>query len=282
MRYLLAAVHAEDWLKLGAEKLEQVFTCGIYGIDIRVALPARGPSKSELALAKAAHARGLGVRCHAWAGVRSATTDISVADAASGKIQGTELAVCADLLDVTDLASGNFERDVWRGPNRMANPKAVDFIDAYIDAFLVKNRACNIGDLGFADPDVHYVDADLDHDGDNDDELPEWLVQQFFRRGIMAYQSAESDIRKKLEEGRKVSGGRPLSWWGSVGRIDKATQKPVGSAAATRAILASPPKGVDEWVAYVGFGAIGQLLDGNPRHPSLASIVRQMKTGGMA
>ncbi len=280
MKYLLAAVNAEDWNKLPQDVWLELRRCGVSGIDVRIANPARGPSREETTLAGTVVRHGFGLRCHAWAGVRG-PGGISVADSRWGHKQGEELAVCATLLGVTELASGNFERDVWRGPDGHANPKAVDYIDAYIDAFHAKNHGCFLGDLGFANPDVHYLDADLDHDGDNDDEIPEWLVIKFKRRGIMAYQSDRGSILKKLEEGRKVSAGLPLTWWGSVGRLGS-DGKVVGSASATLSILTNPPKDVDEWVGYVGFGAIRQIMDGNVHHRSLITLVSQARGGGAA
>src|SRR5689334_16616275 len=100
MRYLFAAVHAPDWLKLGA-KLDQVFACGIDGIDVRIA--AGEPSRPELELARLVVGAGLVVRCHAWAGV-AAADGTSKAKAADGTRQGERLADAAAEMGVTDLA----------------------------------------------------------------------------------------------------------------------------------------------------------------------------------
>lgn len=274
LRHLFAAVHAPDWLRLG-NRLERALTCGIVGLDIRLVNPAEGPSKAEAALAAIASECAIEVRCHAWAGVR-APDGTSKAVAADGTRQGRALALAAAKISAT-IASGNFERDVWRGPNGCANPKAVDFIDAYIDAAHAAVPGMRVGDLGFADPDEHYRDADLDHDGDIDDELPEHVVNQFARRGLMAYQNTPEAVRAKLAKGRAIAGSVPCSWWGSVGRVEK-DGTVIGDAATTRAIWEDRPSAIDEWVGYVGFGAIGQVLDGHARHPALADMVRTWRT----
>jgi len=273
-RCYFAAVHAPDWLKLGA-RLDSVFACGISGVDVRIESLKRGPSKDERELVRLVAAAGLAPRIHTWAGVR-APDGTSKATTAEGAKQGDRLAHIAKSLGVTDLASGNFERDVWRGPGRYANPQAVDFIESFAGYFRAANPECALGDLGFADPDEHYVDADLDKDGDLDDELPEHVVMQFARRGVMAYQSDAASVRKKLAKGRAVAApDQPLSWWGSVGRLDPKLGV-VGNPAVTRAICSERVSGIDEWVGYVGFGAIGQLLDGHAKHTPLVNLVPQI------
>ena len=273
---LFAAVHAPDWIGLGTQKLDKVFRCGIVGVDVRIASIAHGPTKDEIDLVRRVLDAGLSARIHTWAGVRLGTDGPSKATASDGTRQGKLLADMTRALKVTSLASGNFERDVWRGPGRYANPKAVDFIEAYIDAFRASSPGCALGDLGFADPDEHYVDADLDKDGDVDDELPEHVVMQFARRGIMAYQSDAASVRNKLAKGRAVAAeGQPLSWWGSVGRVDPKAGV-VGSFAVTQELCIAQPSGIDEWVGYVGFGSIGQLLDGHAKHPPLVALVRTL------
>lgn len=272
-RCYFAAVHAPDWLKLGA-RLDSVFACGISGVDVRIASPLR-PSRDEHELVRLVLAAGLEARIHAWAGVRAAD-GTSKATAADGDRQGRGLAASAAAFGVTALASGNFERDVWRGPGRFANPHAVDFIEAFALGARAENPSCALGDLGFADPDEHYADADLDHDGDLDDELPEHVVMHFARRGVMAYQSDAAGVRKKLAKGRAVAApGQPVSWWGSVGRLDPKAGV-VGNPAVTRAICSERVSGIDEWVGYVGFGAIGQLLDGHAKHTPLVNLVPQI------
>lgn len=284
MKYAFAAVNATDWLKKGLA-LDKVLSCGISAVDIRVANPAAGPSKDEIELSRIVSEAGITVRCHGWAGVRGSDGS-SKATAVDGTRQGRELARCAQRLGVTDLASGNFERDVWRGPvarknsdgvptGWYANPAAVDYIHSYISAFYELNRECSLGDLGFSDPDEHYIDADLDKDGDIDDEIPRDLVERFKRRGIMAYQNDAASVKKKLAGGRAVAGPVPLSWWGSVGRV-AADGAVVGSAAVTQSVCRERASGIDEWVGYVGFGAIQQLLVGNPKHMALTLLVKQM------
>lgn len=281
LRYYLAAVHAPDWLALGSHDLARVFGCGLLGIDIRVARPDLGPSPDERRLAELVHGAGLEVRCHAWVGVRAAD-GTSAARARHGAVLGKALGTWATMLGA-QMASGNFERDVWRGPNGGANPDAVEFVDQYITAFYDENRTAWLADLGFADPSEHYRAADLDGDGDLDNELPARVVTRFARRGIMAYQGDPGVVRRKLERGRKVAGPTmALSWWSSVGRKDPRTGEVVGRASTTLRGCAERWAGIDEWVGYVGFGAASQLVQGNSEHPALVALVGEMSGRAVA
>jgi len=292
MRYFLAAVHAPDWTALGP-RIGEVLRCGIAGVDIRIARPDLGPTWQERKLAELVHGAGLEVRCHAWAGVRAAD-GTSAAREEHGAVQGRQLATWARMLGA-QLASGNCERDVWRGRIARtdahhapiawhANPYAVDFIDAYVSAFYAENVTAWLGDLGFADPSEHYLPSDDDADGDDDRELPEHVVMRFRRRGIMAYQADPVVVKRKLERGRKVAGeGVALSWWSSVGRQDPKTSEVVGRASTTRQGVRERWAGIDEWVGYVGFGAAPQLLEGNANHLPLVALVAELtRQAGLA
>lgn len=266
----LAAVHAPDWLALGA-RLDRALASGIAGIDVRLADMARGPSKPELALAQRVIAAGLTLRCHSWVGHRSG--DAAAVDAASGHRDGAQAAAAALALGASSFGA-NAERDVWRGPNGHAHPKAVDYLDSFGDSFFGATRAVDLDYVGFAVPSWHYRPADSDGDGDTDTEIPERLRLHYSRVGVMAYQSSEAAVRATVDRARArwpehTAADRIVPWLG-VGRLEAG--RPVGSSGASLRIA----REVGEVVFYVGFGAIGQVLTGNPLHCSLVDLVRDI------
>lgn len=269
-RIFLAAVNAPDWLALGS-RLDKALASGFAGVDVRLANVAH-PSTAERELAKRVLAAGLTLRCHSWVGHRAG--DSAAVDAASGRRDGEIAAAACSSLGAASFGA-NAERDVWRGQNGTAHPKAVDYLNEHAESFLAAGkRALEIDYVGFAVPAWHYKPADSDHDGDIDTEIPEYQRIIYSRIGVMAYQSTEAAIRATVARGERrwpehTEARRIVPWLG-VGRLEAG--EPVGSAAAARVFC----REYAEIVFYVGFGAIGQVLDGNPKHESLASIAREL------
>jgi hypothetical protein len=270
VKCFLAAVHAPDWLALGS-RLDSALASGIAGVDVRIASLDHGPTKSERALARIVLEAGLALRCHSWVGHRSG--DAAAVDVASGSRDGRLAAGVALALGASSFGA-NAERDVWRGDGGKAHPKAVDYLDAFGDRFFGTTRAVDLDYVGFAVPSWHYRPADSDGDGDTDTEIPEHLRLHYSRIGVMAYQSSEAAIRATIDRARArwpehTAADRIVPWLG-VGRLEAG--RPVGSSGAALRIA----REVGEVVFYVGFGAIGQVLDGNPLHCSLVDLVRDI------
>lgn len=267
-----AAVHAPDWIGLKSADWDAVVECGIKGIDIRVSWPKGGPTKPELELAKRVHAAGLEVRCHGWVG-RADKDDFAIATEADGIEQGGWLGDAAAELGA-GMVGPNAEHHVWRGRERRANPHALDFYRGLHVGALKRHPLILLQDVGFADPREHYRPADLDGDGLPDAFIPQSVAELFDRKGVMAYQSTEAVLKRKLARGRAIAGPAvPLTWWGSVGRIDK-VHGVVGDYHVTLEGCRERWSDIDEWVGYVGFGAIGQLVTGHAAHPPLIDLVR--------
>lgn len=301
-RIYLAAVNAPDWLALGS-RLDTVLSAGFAGIDVRLANAAH-PTTAERELAKRTLEAGLGLRCHSWVGHRAG--DMAAVDAASGRRDGEIAAAACSSLGAASFGA-NAERDVWRGRDGAAHPKAVDYLNEHAETFLtsVRTRAAvlrgeakgaaaagltararvleaearylagiEIDYVGFAVPAWHYKPADSDHDGDVDTEIPEYQRIIYSRVGVMAYQSSLADLRKTIGRAERrwpehTEARRIVPWLG-VGRLEAGS--PVGNADAARVLC----REYAEVTFYVGFGAIGQVLDGNPKHESLASIAREL------
>ncbi len=271
-RLYLAAVHAPDWLALD-RRLAKVLAAGFAGVDVRIASIAKGPTKAERELARIVLGAGLDLRCHSWVGHRSG--DTAAISGALGFADGKLAAASCVALDASSFGV-NAERDVWRGPSGTAHPKAVDYLDEFASSFYAETRAAWLDYVGFAVPAYHYRSIDADHDGDVDTEIPEHLRMSFRRVGVMAYQSTLAAVRATIERARKRwpehASAKQLVPWLGVGRLDAG--KPVGSAQASLLVA----RECGEACFYVGFGAIGQVLDGNPQHPSLASLARELAT----
>ena len=266
-----AAVHAPDWVDLKAAAWEAIVECGIKGIDIRVSWPTSGTSKDERQLAKCVLKAGLEVRCHGWVG--RSVDGVAVAGFADGLRQGGWMGSAGRQLGA-GFVGMNAEKDVWRGPDGKANPGALAFYKGFYEGSLMAHSEGLLQDVGFADPREHYTTADLDGDRHPDNLIPLEVSELFDRKGVMAYQSHESVLKRKLARGRAIAGPAvPLTWWGSVGRIDK-QHGVVGSYHATLKGCRERWSDLDEWVGYVGFGAIGQLVEGHATHPPLVDLVR--------
>lgn len=275
MTISIAAVNARDWLALKPAALDSTLSCGITAVDVRIALPHRGPSKDELALAKRVRDAGLEVRAHAWAGRSNGTSEeLSIAGHAEGLDQGKRAAENAALLGAHRYGC-NAEHHVWRGRAGTANPKAVDFLSGFLDAFYPANRECHADYLGFPDPAHHYRSIDADGDGDIDTEIPEDEVIRWWRCAAMVYQSDPSAVLRGIERAAQVwrtaEGPLDIDPWVGVGRID-AKLGQVGSEAATKAAY----RRCGRVTLYVGNGAIGQLTEGHKGHRPLVALVPQM------
>lgn len=267
MRLSIAAVHASDWLRLGADRLDRVLSCGIVAVDVRIARLHDGPSATERRLAQLVIDAGLELRCHAWVGHRSG--DVAAVDASLGARDGHVAAACASEIKASSFGC-NAERDVWRGQGGRAHPKAVDYLDSFANLFHEGTQTAELDYVGFADPRAHYTNVDADGDGDLDAEIPLDLRQRFRSVGVMAYQSTLDAVQRVLARARRrwpehAEAGRMVPWLG-VGR------EGVGRAPVTAAVAAE----YGGACLYVGFGAIGQLVDGNNWHPPIVTLVPQI------
>lgn len=276
----IAAVVAAQWLEL--EELDQVLGWPeLTGLDVRIQRRGR-PSTFEKNLAKRVLDAGKRLRCHTWMGVEG-SDGASKATYRDGIRQGEELAQDALMLGA-EAAAANNEKDVWRGPKGFANPKAVDFLEGEADGFARGRGTCaalELHELGLAVPAWHYKKADLDKDGDLDTTIPAETALRFPRKGVMAYQVDDSptlvedqELRDALTRAKKVW-PQKLGVWLGVGRIDE-HGRVWGDYAAAKAILADRHAGIDEVTWYVGYGAIGQVLLGHPRHPALVEILPEV------
>ena len=273
-----AAVVAPQWLDLG-QGLDRVLALpDLAGLDVRLGRFNKA-DRYERELCQRVLAAGKRLRVHSWTGLLGSSQGPSIARHIDGLTQGKALAKAALELGA-EGAGTNSERDAWRGDNGYANPKAVDFILGLAEGMREVAPTLQRIEVGLANPAWHYKRADLDKDGDIDTHIPLEVVRQYDRKGVMAYQVDDSpkivedaELRTALDRARKVwADPIPLSVWLGCGRIDD-QGRVWGDYAAAREVLADRHAGVDEVVWYVGFGAIGQVLFGHPRHPALVEIL---------
>lgn len=272
-----AAVVAPQWLDLGKDLDRVLALPDLAGLDVRLGRFNK-PDAYERELCKRVLAAGKRLRIHSWTGLRDSSQGHSIADAVAGHSQGKALAEVAVQLGA-EAAGANSERDVWRGPSGYANPKAVDYVRACAEGMAEVSAELGRIEVGLAVPAWHYQKADLDRDGDIDTAIPGETRDRYTRKGVMAYQVDDSptivedaELRTALDRARKVWPEAPFSVWLGCGRVDD-QGRVWGDYAAARAVLADRHAGVDEVVWYVGFGAIGQVLLGHPRHPALVEIL---------
>lgn len=268
MKLFVAAVQASDWLKLGLG-LEHFLLCGIAGVDIRIASLDHGLTKAEIELARIVSEAGLELRCHSWLGHRSG--DSAQVDGAMGLRDGRLAGQYTLCLGAKSFGC-NAERDVWRGERGHAHPNAVEYLQRFNLGFREQAITRPINYVGLADPRYHYRPADLDGDGVNDAEIPLRLREEYQRVGVMAYQSRLDHIQRVLARAEKrwpEHKGRIVPWLG-VGRVGDAGV--VGNAEASTVIA----RQYGEVTFYVGFGAIGQLLEGHAQHPPLVQLIPQI------
>lgn len=266
-----AAVNAADWTQFAdrnPKDFDKIMSCGVGAVDVRIALPFRGPSQAEIKLAKLAADAGLEVRAHGWAGKSDGTSaEASIADHAAGLTQGKKAAENAAILGARRYGC-NAEHHVWRGQRPgCANPKAVDFLAGFLDGFYPENRAAFCDYVGFPDPAFHYKPADLDGDGDLDTEIPEDEQIRWGRCAVMAYQTDPATVLKTINRAAKNWSALDVEPWVGVGRIDVKDGQ-VGSEAATKAAY----KQCGRITLYVGFKAFPQVLVGHAGHRALVSL----------
>jgi hypothetical protein len=287
----IAAVNAQDWLtvpragKPGVprHKLEALLK-RIDAIDIRIANLRAGPSKSELELARIAHAAGCEVHCHSWVGVRNRAASgpfmgTSAATAKDGAIQGMQAAIACKQLGAKRFGA-NAERDVWRGPQikvgkklrRTANPAADSFLNALAVAFHAGQPKAALDYVGLAAGWWHYGKTDTDGDGHIDSAVRASTAGLYESTGVMAYQTAYDDVRTQLDRAAKEWPGHSRVPWLGVGRID-ANNKLVGDADVS--IRIAREEGAVCF--YLGFGAVAQLFEGNARHRSIAAVIDELR-----
>jgi hypothetical protein len=272
VRCYFAAVYAPDWLALRAADWDAIAECGIKGVDVRISQPRAGANLAERDLAARVRLAGLDVRVHGWVG-HVGVNGNSIAGGHSGRVCGEWMGQAGASLRAS-MVGMNAEKDVWRGNDRRANPTALDFYRGFHEGSLRVYPTGLLQDVGFADPREHYLEADQNEDGHPDNLIPRSVSELFDRKGVMAYQSNAETLKRKLARGREIAGPNvPLTWWGSVGRVDK-DHGVVGSYEATLRGCRERWSGIDEWIGYVGFGAIKQLVEGHATHPPLVDLVR--------
>lgn len=282
---------------LRREGVARLVRAGVSCFDFRLPTQLFGASWEALVdLACWAWESGASVACHSWEGRWNGTR--STADAFEG-VRDARFVV-ARILDLEREAVGrglpvllarvaryraNWERDVWRGANGRANPKADEYMATFLDAFSFGYRegkswasaAPAFDYLGFANPDRHYIDADADADGHQDDTIPSWLSARIDRLALMLYQTRAADMLEVLDLGLKAwSAKHDLACFVGVGRIDRQHGQIGDDDELARFLEAAPPELV-ELVLYVGNGAEAQLLTGHAGFPSLELVVPRLR-----
>lgn len=264
-----AAVNAADWLN-NPVALDAALRAAD-AIDVRASGVSRwiGPERE---LCKAVVAAGLELRIHAWVG-RRGPTGSSIVTADDGERQGKQLAELASQVGAARVGV-NAERDVWRGPERPSNPGrhfahpgAVEFLDALCSSFYEHNRAAFLDYLGFAVPAWHFSRT-------ASSDIPAELQRRFGRVCVMAYQSTVPAIMQTLDRAEglwRLHSPHQVEPWVGVGRVG--TDGQVGSESASRWAW-------DRYgriTFYVGFGAIGQLVEGHAGHRPLVALAEDFR-----
>lgn len=262
------------------KKDKSFMKCGIAGINLR--LPT-SPSDSDAwaatrRLISTALECGIKYSVHSWVGSRN-SEGISTADERQATLDAVSVAYMIHQLRKEVGASPrgygiNAERDVWRGPGGRANPLANAYLRRFGTLFSKLETGSELEYMGFADPDVHYTDSDVDHDGQQDDEIAEHVKALFGRVHVMAYQSKEAEIRTVIKRATTVWRAQEIGVFVGCGRIDKQLGT-VGNESATKALALD--NNIRELTYYVGNDAEKQLLVGHSGHASIYDIVSSMR-----
>lgn len=303
MNYTLAVVNAIETHAaiVGTNGLKQLVDAGITTFDFRLPETIKSAQWAPMQeLASDAYALGARIVVHSWEGrfdgvkaTADKTEGAKDAKSVCERIRQLEVEINEDIGKAFDQPGafrvfayrGNFERDVWRGPEingkRLANPLAHEYVDAFLTTFYGINRTAQFHYLGFANPDRHYSGSDLNNDGVQDDVIPADWANRVQMVAIMAYQSTASSLKSVIDDGINAWGGIDAAICVGVGRIDK-SQGQVGSPIAIRQYLATAPASVVEVVFYVGNGASGQILKGHSGFPALVNFVPTLSTQAVA
>lgn len=276
---------------LGANGIERLVRAGVQAFDLRLPQRTYGEHWSAAVhLTRKAWAAGAQVYCHSWEGSWDGRR--STARRGDGVHDAMWVSHRVELLEITankgthsidgrryfgDVGRyrGNFERDVWRGSNGHANPHADEYLAGFYDELerlgFRHSRSCDY--LGFANPDRHYRDSDLDGDGHQDDTIPDWLPARVDRLAVMLYQTRARDMAEVLRMGLSAwPESQHVAVFVGVGRLDPQHGQ-IGDDDELLSFLRYVGARVEEVVLYVGHGAEGQLLVGHAGFPSLDLVV---------
>lgn len=259
----------QSWLPLSLPERQRVLTLpGLTGLDVRL-----GRIGTEQVVTECVRA-GLPYRLHSWVGRHDGTraTVDTLEARRQARAVADQIAQVALVAQATAAGYGaNAERDWWDH-----NPAAVDALDAFADAFRERSTT-PLDYLGFPVPAWHYGRTDWDRDGDIDTAITAPSRARWRRCHVMAYQTAESDLRKTLARARTAWPDIPMGAFVGVG-----AQNPdgsiVGSAEAIQAIAVDRAEGIDEITHYLGLGASRSrmLLSGNARTRPLVERIPEI------
>lgn len=258
-----------SWDRLSPAHQALVLASGICGLDIRV------PHAGGVELAEQARAAGLRVRIHHWAGREYRRGDGTAGVTADdGRVDGRTAAMWCRLYRAEACAI-NAERDVWRGRSGREHEDAVDYLDAYADAYHAE-EAGELHYLGYMHPPVYYPGGE---------GLPEWLRRRYQMGQAMAYRADYDGIMHVLQRARMAWPDSRLGAWAGVGRWQDADRdgevdpgEVIGDAEAWRRLIGERACGIEEVTWYVGHGeAWRQLVQGHDLHPPLVALVAQIE-----
>lgn len=286
MNHWIAFVEPQQsWLSYSDSDKQKIADCGVVGVSIRAGRPGWLDAVKE--------ARDLDLRVHieAWAGEMDGKPGVNAAD---GERMGHQFAEWCDLSDC-EAARVNAENEVWRdnladdAHLNYANPAADEYLDALSTAFHGYDRWA-LQYLGFVNPANYYKGADRDHDGRQDNLVPEYVLDRY--QGVdgapsiwvMAYQSSEASLRKVLETAAKKCPNRRLGAYAAVGRFDTKSGGIIGTANGwTRIILEPYAVPLDAVTWYIGLNQSGDpsamvnprmmVLKGHAAHPALVDLI---------
>lgn len=260
---------------------EEFMKCGIEGINLRLPKSVSQIDywESLCRLAVTAIEAGIKYSVHSWVGSRHR----------DGHSESNQLTAIPDAVNVAHMIyelkmevgfapfryGCNAERDVWRGTDGHANPAANRYMKQFASLLKDLETGSDVEYLGFADPDVHYVDSDLDNDGQNDDELAPDTRAEFSQCQVMAYQSSLQQITSVIDRAAAAWPEHDLGVFVGCGRVDK-VHGVIGNELASKHIILNPPPRLRELTFYVGNDAEKQLLVGNKTHASIYDIVTSL------
>lgn len=255
------------------------------------------------ALADEAAAAGVPLRTHSYPGnlyaagpgargVKAPSTDLD--GASSLTVPGARRFGQRDAKAATDCGAYahefNGEAGIYRGRVRRRNgtgqatqwfsrPDVPELTEAWAEGFVDAGGALTeVWDLSFLDPTLYYPRP-----------VPEYsptLTRLFTQRSVMSYSTnAHGPWKRNLTYFRgRVRGSLerqpdlPVILVPGSGRV-ASDKNVVGDATALKKLIAEKPKGLVEVSPYIpGHGGWKQLFEGNPRHESIVSLFRGLRS----
>ncbi len=271
--------YATSWVHFTAADKQKIADSGLAWIDARLRSPGSGKILAD------ARAMGLELRGHDWDGETPPGKSWSIADEASGRVDGYKAAVRAIAAGVS-VYSANFEVDVWRGEKPgYANPHADEYMEAFFDAFDERTRGTGmrVRYLGFSNPEYFYKTSDLDLDGHPDNTIPGWLLDGRIEGcSAMVYQGQRTAIRKTLDRARKVWSDKLVEAYAGTGRVDAAGDCIGNDAAWTEIAKAGEVPAISFYVGYTAKDNRVQpwetIVRGSKWHRPIVDLARDVLT----